>query len=125
MSIRSRVEGVGPFAVIASQTGLVVGAFRMPAKGRIKSVRQHSLTVAGTVSVSVLRSATMLADDTSANSTTLVHDAALVVTTSDTPSADPMTAPYIVEKGVWLYIKYTSAGASTTTATTVLIEIDY
>lgn len=126
MSIRNRIEGVGPAAFIASQTNLVIGAFRMPAKGRIKNVRVHALTVTGgTPTVSVLRSATMLADDTAANSTTLVHDAAISVAASDTAYSDPMTGQYVIEKGVWLFVKYTTAGGVSTTATTVLIEMDY
>lgn len=126
MSIRNRAVTIDGIAFVASQTNTVIAGFRMPQRGQIKGVRVHALTVAGgTPTVSVMRSATMTADDSAANSTTLVHDAAISVAASDTPVSDPMTGQYWIEKGVWLYAKYTTAVGVTTTATSIQIEINY
>lgn len=125
MSIRNRVLTIDGISMVASQTNLIVGAFRMPAKGRVKGVRVHSVTVAGgTPTVSVMQNPGV-ADSTGALSTTLVHDAAISVAASDTVYADPMTGQYPIEKGVWLFVKYTTAVGVTSTSTTIQVEVDY
>ena len=126
MSIRSRIIGIDGIAFVQSQTNLTIGAIRVPSKARVRAVRVHTVTVTGgTPTVSVMRSATMLADDTAANSTTLIHDAAISVAASDTPYSDPMTGQFFVEKGVWLYVKYTTAAGVSTTSTSIQVELDY
>jgi len=126
MSIRNRVVTVTTAAFVQSQTNLIVGAFRCPAKARVKAVRATAASVAGgTPTVQVFQSATSTVNDTGANSTTLVHDAVVSLAASDTVYTDAMTGQFFVEQGVWLYFKYTTAGGVTATFITIQVELDY
>lgn len=121
MAIRNRTWAFDG-NVATSQTALVLAAFRVPAIARIKSVRGTAVGTAAGNSVGVYVSATNIADDTGANSTTLVHDAVLAVVANDTIVADPMTGQYRVPKGAWLYIKATTGG---TAFTNLSVSIDF
>ncbi len=121
MSIRNRTINFDGITVAASQTGLVVAAARIPWGAKIRGVRATAVGAGAGDSISIMRSATMTADDTAANSTVLIHDAALAVVAADTPISDPMTGQYIVAKGVWIYVKATT---STTGYTSLSVQVD-
>lgn len=123
MSIRNRVISFDGLALTTSQTGVVLAAFRMPAIGRVIGVRATAVGTGASNAVGVYQNPGV-ADDTAANSTTLVHDAALAVVTADTPVSDPMTGQYPIAKGVWLYLKGTTVGTAFASLT-VQVELNY
>lgn len=123
MSIRNRIIGWDGLTVAASQTGLVLGAVRIPAIAKVRAVRATAVGAAAGDSVSVTQNPGV-ADSTGALSTTLIHDAAVAVVAADTPLSDAMTGQYIVGKGVWLYLKATT-GATGYTSLSVQVELDY
>ncbi len=123
MSIKSRVF-TAIVNVATTQTSLTVASFVMPYNGKIKKVSAIAVGTGTTNTVAVYKSATNTVDDSAANSTVLVHDAAITTAAADTVYNDPMTGQYYVPKGVRLYVKGTTY-ATAYTSLSVNIEVDY
>jgi hypothetical protein len=95
----------------------------MPAKGRIVGVRGTAVGTAAGNSVGVYQNPGV-ADDTAANSTTLIHDAVLAIIAADTPISDPLAGQFAVEKGVWCYVKGTTGGTAYA-GLSIQVEVNY
>ncbi len=130
MSIRNRTFEVNGINIAAAST-VIIALGRIPSipgnGARVRSIRAHVAAFTATgLTVGIYKSATNLADDSAANSTTLVHDAVITLNGFvDAPQADPLVAQYTVPKGVWLYAKFVQTGAGATTGASVIVELDY
>lgn len=127
MSIRNRTISLrsGPTVPI-SQAAVAIAAVKIPAVGRIRSISVWAKTVVATAQVGVYSSATNIAGDTAANSTTLVHSAILTLV-SDTPQEAVINTDgtQYVGKDEILYVKVTTNGSGTIDNLLVTIIMDY
>lgn len=129
MSVRNRTIQFrnGP-QLAASQTAAVMAVWKAPAAGRVTAIDAYLVTKTGSngSTIGLYKSVTDAADDTAANSTTLMHSAALTMASATWTSATMNTdgSQYFV-KGENLYLKYTTGGTTTMDDLSVTIKVDY
>jgi hypothetical protein len=128
MAIRSRIVVLNRVAVtVAAQTDAHFGSVFMAKAGKLTGVNVMAVSVAGTAArtFQVYKAGSVAAAEASATTAMLATPAALADT--------PLPASGIVKAdgserfiaGETLYVKYTTGATTTSTDTTVTLNVDY